>query len=359
MKKTFLIICLIWGIFINLNTKAQNTGLPKELTQIIDAPHFFRIMFYNCENFFDIEDDSLTNDNEFLPDGDKNWNKNRYFTKRDQISKVITAIGGWTPPDLVGLCEIENYNILYDLTHHSSLYMSEYSIIHHESPDNRGIDVALLYRKNSFKPLITEFIKISYPDSNASTRDILYTKGIIHQQDTLNIFINHWPSRWGGQLESEDRRLIVATVLRHKIDSIFSISPNANIIIMGDFNDEPGNKSLIEVLKAKPGIENIEPSSLYNLSYTLQHDRNQGSYKYNGYWVILDQIIISGNLLLKTGRMYTSIEDAHIFNAPFLLEDDENNVGKKPYRTYAGYSYLGGFSDHLPVFIDLKKDKAN
>jgi len=357
MKRLIHTIVFILSLLFYNKSIAQNTGLPEDLTQIIESPQYFRIMFYNCENFFDVEDDSLTNDSEFLPNGDRNWNKHRYYIKRDQISQVITAIGGWTPPDLVGLSEVENFNVLYDLTHYSSLYMSEYSIIHKESPDSRGIDVALLYRKQTFKPLNTEFLKITYPDNEATTRDILFTKGINNQQDTLFVFINHWPSRWGGQLESEERRLFVASVLRHKVDSIFQDSPNANIVIMGDFNDEPNNKSLIDILKAQPKLTDIKPSNLYNLSYTLQYERNQGSYKHDGYWGIIDQIIVSGNLLSNLGTLYTNIDNAHIFNAPFLLEDDENNVGKKPFRTYSGFRYLGGYSDHLPVFLDLQKIK--
>ncbi len=173
----------------------------------------YKIMFYNVENLFDTYDDSLINDEEFLPEGDRFWNNHKYYSKLNNIYKVIVAVGGWQPPAIIGLCEIENRTVLNDLVNNTPLVKFEYQIIHKESPDRRGIDVGLLYRKELFQPISYEAIPINFPNNPESkTRDILYVKGIAEKSDTLNIFINHWPSRWGGQLESEDRRLFVASV---------------------------------------------------------------------------------------------------------------------------------------------------
>ena len=351
-KNSLLLITLL--VCSNILRGQTNSMDPKLVSQI-EAERYFRVMFYNCENLFDIYDDSLTNDNEFLPKGEKYWSKNRYYTKLNQISKVITAVGGWKAPEIVGLCEVENKKVLNDLIYNTQLYRSEYKLIHKDSPDNRGIDVALLYQPKAFKPLCTEFIKVNFPEKHfRPTRDILYTKGLTKDRDTIHIFINHWPSRWGGQLETEDKRMFTASVVKRKVDSINSNSLNANIIIIGDLNDFTTNKSLTKVLQANNSLEQISPNKLYNLSHTLEHTLNLGSHKYQGKWGILDQIIVSGSLL-QNQTLYTSIEKAGIFNASFLIENDESNIGKRPFRTYRGYKYIGGYSDHLPVFFDLLK----
>ncbi|MCK5823304.1 MAG: endonuclease [Bacteroidales bacterium] len=317
---------------------------------------YFRIMFYNCENFFNVTHDTLKLDDQFLPDGDHYWNWGKYKHKVNNIAKVITAVGGWTPPDIVGLCEVENRYCLESLTKFSPLEKFNYQIIHKESPDRRGIDVAFLYQENTFTPISNNFIQIDFPfNKDKKTRDILYVTGYTNKHDTLHIFVNHWPSRWGGQLESEPNRMFVASVLKNSVDSIFETNKNANIIIMGDLNDEPDNKSLLETLKAHGEFNNIKNKELYNLSYYLQFKKNICSHKYQGHWGTLDQIIVSGNLLLKNKKLYTSLDDAHVFKADFLLEKDDSYYGLRPFRTYLGFKYHGGFSDHLPVYLDLQR----
>ncbi|HOY38446.1 MAG: endonuclease/exonuclease/phosphatase family protein [Bacteroidales bacterium] len=318
----------------------------------------FRFMFYNVENLFDIYNDSLKNDDEFLPDQAKYWTASKYYTKLNHIYQVIVAVGEWELPDIIGLSEIENRIVLEQLIEKTPLYKTKYKIIHYESPDPRGIDVALLYKPSSFKPLYSEPIRIVFPGSTSGgTRDILYVKGIINNNDTLHIFINHWPSRWGGQMETEDKRMHCATVVHHKTDSILKANPNSNIIISGDLNDYPTDKSLQECLKAQSSLEKIENKKLYNLSYYLQETKHLGTHKHDGHWGVLDQIIVSGALLNGTGGLITSTENIFILDKPFILEEDEKNTGLQPFRTYAGYKYLGGFSDHLPTYIDLKKNK--
>lgn len=345
--------CIIPIIFLVLNIfKPAISGQYSENLALKDR--YIRAMFYNVENLFDTEDDSLTNDEEFLPNQGKYWNYSRYQVKLHQISSVIVAIGGWNPPELIGLCEIENRKVLDDLCEKSALSNIGYNIIHKESGDRRGIEVALLYRKKYFEPIVYEAINVIFPFSPSSnTRDILYVCGKTNNQDTLHIFINHWPSRWGGQLDSERNRMEVASILRQRVDSIFNVLPQAKIIIMGDLNDYPDNKSLIDNLKAKRAFDNIVSNQLYNLSANIADKYDIGSHKHEGVWGILDQIIVSGSLLNTKKGLSAKKENAYIFNAGFLLTDDENFTGKTSLRTYNGYKYIGGYSDHLPVFIDL------
>ena len=313
-----------------------------------------RVMFYNVENLFDTKNDSIKNDDEFLPNQGKFWTPKKYYTKINQISKVIAAVGGWTPPAIIGLCEVECRYALNTLTKYSPLKNLNYKIIHKESPDFRGIDVALLYQEKKFNPILFKAIAIKFPFApEKTTRDILYVKGRTKNKDTLHVLVNHWPSRWGGQLKSEIKRVYVASVLKKTTDSIFNTDVNAKIIIMGDLNDYPYNKSITETLMAKGDFSDIKANKLYNLAAYIQENTKIGSHKHKGVWGVLDQIIISGSLLNKKAKTYTTIENAHIFDADFLLTDDEAYLGKQPFRTYLGFRYIGGYSDHLPVYLDL------
>ena len=313
----------------------------------------FKIVCYNVENFFDCVHDSLTNDMEFTPNGARGWTYSKYKKKQANIAKVITAIGGWDSPELVGMCEVESRKCLNDLTHYSGLKNLRYKYLHHESPDPRGIDVALLYQPNKFKPIHDEAIPIHFSNSPYSrTRDILFVSGIIPTGDTLHVFVCHFPSRLEGELESEEKRMFVAFVLRHKVDSIFSVTPKPNIVIMGDFNDFPTNKSLLKVLIAKPLTDSISVHNLYNLFYKL-HTEGRGSNKHLGDWGALDQMIVSGNLLNQSGSFFTKQIYAHFFDPDFLLEDDKTYLGKQPFRTFVGMKYQEGFSDHLPIYTDF------
>ena len=315
----------------------------------------FRIMFYNAENFFDVKHDTLKRDQEFMPNGAKHWTYNKLKTKINNIAKVITAVGEWEAPELVGLCEVENQYVLEQLVNYSPIKSVNYQIIHKESPDRRGIDVALLYRKEKFRPIFFDAIEIKMPKphTGTKTRDLLYVKGIVNEKDTIHVFVNHWPSRWGGQQKSEPKRMYLASVVKKHTDSIFAINPNSKIIIMGDFNDEPDNISLKTTLNAKRELDNpIIDTSLYNLTAVLYKKTGQGTHKYQGRWGVLDQFIISG-YLINNKNTSTNINDVHIFNADFLLEKDEKYTGTRPNRTYIGYKYHAGYSDHLPIYLDL------
>jgi hypothetical protein len=311
----------------------------------------FRIMFYNVENLFDTIDNPIKKDNEFLPDGLRRWSSYRYYQKLNRISQVIIAAGKPNFPVVIGMCEIENQQALEALLHFTPLKKLNYGIVHHESPDSRGIDVALLYRKELFTPLLFRAIEIRNPkDKSFTTRDILYVKGVLGG-DTVHFFVNHWPSKFGGLSASKPLRALAASLLRAETDSILDINHRSKIIIMGDFNDTPFDKSVAGVLGAKPVSESSE-SNLYTLAYVLAKE-GKGSNKYRSKWDMIDQFIVSGSLLEGEG-LYTTPELFQVFSPGFLLMKDKNYLGEKLNRTYIGFKYNGGFSDHLPVLLDLK-----
>lgn len=315
--------------------------------------HRFRIVSYNVENYFDLINDSLKADEEYLSGGIRGWNYAKYAAKQANIAKVLVAIGEWELPALVGLCEIESDKAMHDLTKKSPLKNLDYSYIHYESPDIRGVDVALMYQRDRFKPLHSEPIAVALVHGSYNTRDILYVVGEVRgTKDTLHVFLCHWPSRLGGDLESEERRIEAAKRLRHKTDSLFRAIGNPNIVIMGDFNDYPFNKSISNTLDAQSARAVLDPRKLYNLSAHLQ-EQGKGSHKHQGEWGMLDQIIVSGCLLDPTRSLSTRKEDMHVFAPDFLLKNDDAFLGKMPKRTYWGMRYQGGFSDHLPIYVDL------
>jgi len=354
MIKYFLLILLICEI---CSCKVQDkTQKHVENVDFNQERGYFRIMSYNLENYYDPFNDSLTNDDEFTPDGMRHWTWDKYKDKQFKIYKVMAALGGWELPEIVGLYEVENEFVLRDLLKSTPLKFRNYEIVHKESPDLRGIDVAMLYRADKFILISKQFIKVVLPSDTArKTRDILYVKGHTKDFDTLNIFVNHWPSRYGGRSESEINRQNAAKILRQKVDSIFYSNALSNVIIIGDFNDEPEDVSIVDVLKAGHNFENIAPGQLYNLAWYMKEKKGMGSLKFQGEWGLIDQIIVSSSLLMKTNSIYTTVEDAKVFNADFLTVPDDAYVGYKPFRMFIGMKYNGGYSDHYPIFFDLNK----
>lgn len=319
----------------------------------------FRVMSYNVENLFDCKHDSLKNDYEFLPDAVRHWNYSKYKKKQDGVARVITAVGKWSPPALIALCEVENDSVLHSLIRYSALSEAGYRYTMTHSPDERGINVALLYQRDVFKMLAFESLPVKRAHKeNRPTRDILHVSGMLLNQDTLDIFVAHFPSRSGGAKESEPYRLSAARCLKHAADSIYKQREYPQIIIMGDFNDYPNNKSVEEVLKADvpPAIEDsLHPDRLYHLlARKCIANKHFGSYKYRGEWGLLDHMIVSGTLLQADSRLYTNDSKADIFRPPFLLTEDKKYGGQQPFRTYYGMKYQGGYSDHLPVWAELR-----
>jgi predicted extracellular nuclease len=309
-----------------------------------------RIAFYNTENFFDTKNDSLTNDEEFTPEGAMHWTNKRYKAKLQNIYKTILALGSEDPPDIIGLCEIENKNVLLDLVLGTPLTIFGYHIVHSDSPDKRGIDVGLLYNPAHVRLLKSHYNPVIYPGLH--TRQILYCKFLV-SGDTLHVFVNHWPSRSAGQLKTEDYRLAAAKKLRNLTDSLFRLKPTSKIIIMGDLNDEPDDPSITKNLGAVKPDKIPANGKLYNLSRPPDNAEYKGTVKYKAEWAIFDQFIVSGNMLKKDRGWHTFTAGYHIFGQPFLLVKDDKYNGYKPNRTYYGYKYHGGFSDHLPVYLDL------
>jgi endonuclease/exonuclease/phosphatase family metal-dependent hydrolase len=312
-------------------------------------------MFYNVENLFDTEDDKHKNDNEFLPDGKRNWTLGRYQNKLNNIARVISAAGeNFDAPAIVGVCEVENDKVLTDLTKYSLLKKWKYRFVVTDSPDDRGIDVALLYQRDKFKYLAHDFLRLNFPyNPRKKTRDILHVSGITASRDTLDIFVCHFPSRRGGEDKSEPDRIYAASVVKNAADSIFRVRTNANIIIMGDFNDEPSNRSIRETLDAAPAVSNAKPQRLYNLFAHFEKERNKGSYKYGRAWNMLDQMIVSGNLLNSKQTFRVLPHTAAIFSRDYMLTEDKNRGGKRPKKTFNGNTHEGGYSDHLPIIADF------
>jgi len=313
-----------------------------------------RVVFYNVENFFDSFSDSLKNDDEFTPYGIRAWTYSRFVKKCQDLGKVLIAAGGWEAPEIIGLCEVENHFVLRKLLEHSALGRLNYRIIHYDSPDARGIDVAMMYRPEKFTLLHSEPIAVVFPGPDSrSTRDILYVKGIALDADTLHMFVNHWPSRYGGYMATKQLREFTGALLRSRVDSIILYDQQANILIMGDLNDPPDEYSVQHSLGAKLDSSNLKPGDLYNLMSKLFQDPTRGTQKYQQTWSTIDHLIVSHSLLKGTNGLGIHPGGAAIFDADFLLEDDPTHTGKRLNRTFIGMQYHGGYSDHLPVFTDI------
>ena len=324
----------------------------KAQSQLRTSGNEYTFLFYNTENFFDSENDSLTNDDEFTSDGDRRWNLTRFHDKADRLAKVILASGKWNAPAMVGLCEVENLTALEWLTNKTALSKFRYKIIQKDSPDERGIDVAVIYRQDLFRPFDYEAIPLSDPtDPTFRTRDILRVSGVIGECDTVHVFVNHWPSRYGGIMETLKYRKLAAETLGKAILKLKSASPKAKIICMGDFNDTPRDESLAKVLGAKASDMPEVGGEMINLSVKWMTLPVQ-TIKSQQTWETFDQLIISDSFMKDESCL--RITGAEIFKPDFLLEPDAKFGGVKPKRTYIGFKYQEGFSDHLAVLLRMQ-----
>ena len=309
------------------------------------------VAFYNIENLFDTIDDPKTDDAQFLPEGSYEWTAERYAAKLSNMAKVIAGIGAEFSdggPDIVGLAEVENRSVLEDLLKTPPLDKSVYQIVHYDSPDERGIDVALLYKSGSFKVINSTSTQLIIPgEPDFFTRNQLVVTGELYG-DLINVMVNHWPSRRSGP----EYRKAAARLSLHLSDSLSRIQKNAKTFIMGDLNDDPADSSVFVVLGAKGQKEQVKKQELYNPMWQIHHD-GLGSLEYRGNWNLFDQIIISEGLLSKKGKGW-KFEKAAIYNVSLLKEQTGKYAGS-PWRTYVGKKYLGGFSDHLPVYMVLEK----
>jgi hypothetical protein len=307
-----------------------------------------RLMFYNVENLFDTDHDSLKDDVEFLPDGVRQWSQSRYNRKISSLYKTIAAAGEWNMPGIVVMCEVENRKVLEYLVHGTYLSKYDYGIVHEESPDPRGIDVCMIYRRDCAELLNYRYLIPGNPGrGNFHTRSVLYASLLIGS-DTLHLIANHWPSRRGGALAGEGMRIKIAEMVKDLCDSIGQAARGgAKIIIGGDFNCDPDDVEIRALLDhGNTGFP------LINLTGDLA-ERGEGTYRYKGIWEMIDQVMVSEPLLNSDAGLYTGQGFVNVFRPGFLLAKDPVYPGSSPFSTYRGYRYQGGFSDHLPVLTDL------
>ncbi len=311
-----------------------------------------RLVFYNVENLFDPFDDSLVRDDEFLPSGPRHWTWERFLEKERRIYKVLVSAGDWRPPELIGLCEVENRFVLKRLVRDTPLLKYNYRMIHRDSPDDRGMDLALLYLETHFRPMKCTWL----PVAELPTREVLYVCGLAMERDTLHLILCHWPSRWEGYVETMDGRIRAARLVRRLADSITRTGGLNRVLIAGDLNDETRDPSLSRVLRVKSPPHHpaaLSDTCIYDTGSTGQETGEvQGSLKYGERWYEFDHILVNGAFLRDT-LLYVRSRGKRIHEPDFLLEQDPAGTGKRPFRTYRGYSYCGGYSDHLPVYIDL------
>ncbi len=314
----------------------------------------YKVAFYNVENLFHPSDDSLTADEAFTPEGSYHWSYKKYFRKISNVAKVLIAMGRGHPPAVVGLAEIECEQVLKDLCYRSPLRKFGYRYVHHDSPDRRGVDVALLYRDSLVSVLREQKLPVRFPfDTLARTRDLLYVCLRFPDGDSLHVIVNHWTSRYGGYAATVPKRNACADVARACVDSLLANDPQAHILLMGDFNDYPTDESMEQHLRARRYSPDNERDTLFNLMYGFEREPNMGSHKHEDFWGCLDQMVVSRALLFGTNGMCVMGREANIFRDDFLLVPDEKYGGVKNFRTFLGPRYVGGFSDHLPVFMTV------
>ena len=347
MKKNRVTIALLLGIFLGLSTASHAQDKKFKVATIA---------FYNIENFYDTLDTPDVNDFEFTPAGPNMWNTARYKKKLDNMSDAISKIGAEILPGgpaIIGLSEIENRSVLQDLVNMPKLKVSGYQIVHIDGPDRRGVDVALLYRPAFFRVTAVRSVRLTVADKpDFRTRDQLVVSGLFYGEP-INVIVNHWPSRSGGEKSSIPLRRAAAELTRSLVDSIYKTNSTAKIIIMGDLNDDPTDASLTEGLRTIGDIDNVKPGDLFNPGVKLLKD-GIGSLAYRDSWNLFDQIIVSEPLLnAKPGEL--KFMKSKIFNAGFLTQKDGQYAGY-PLRTFSGGAYTGGYADHFPAYIIVAKE---
>lgn len=343
MKKIlYLSVLLVSSLFTVAQKKEYKTAV---------------ISFYNLENLYDTVNNPITNDEEFLPTGVRNYNTPVYMDKINKLATVISQIGkevNADGPAILGVAEVENDTVLNDLVHHVLLEKRNYRIVHYDSKDIRGVDVGLLYNPKYFTVDASDKLFVQLPGGSKDayfTRDILWVKGKL-DGETVHVYVNHWPSRSGGEKRSDPARQAAAAVCKHHIDSIAQLEPNAKVIIMGDLNDDPINASVADVLGAKGKQKDVRPGGFFN-PWTELYKKGIGTLAYQDAWGLFDQIIISQPFLDKEQNGFFFYQQ-HIFQQEFMVENKGRYKGY-PMRTWDGNSYRGGYSDHFPTYLVFLK----
>lgn len=337
---------LIGCSFLVLRTLAQETK-----KQYVPA----LVGFYNIENLYDTIDSPDTDDSEFLPSGSKQWTGERYWRKLDRNARVIAEMGKDLHPQgmaILGLCEVENRTVVEDLVKTSALKDRNYQVVHEDSPDRRGVDVALIHNPDLFKVYDHRSYRLAMADTSFRTRNQLLVSGVL-EGDTTHVIVCHWPSRRGGEKRSEPNRKAAAELARHIIDSLLAINSNARIMLMGDLNDDPVNVSVARFARATGDKAKAVDGVFFNAMYE-PYQKGIGTLAWRDSWNLFDQIILSPALVSGVGGDY-KYYGVRIFNEGYLRQTDGNFAGY-PFRTYVGDSYQDGFSDHFPVFVILVKE---
>ncbi len=313
--------------------------------------------FYNLENLFDFERDTTIWDSEFTPWGKRAWTEEKYNEKQSNMAYVISQMGTDVTPagvSILGVCEIENKRVLEDLVSQEAIKDRNYQIIHRDSPDRRGIDVAMLYNPKHFDFINVEMVNMNflYDDGDTlRTREIMHVTGIL-DGDTTHVLVNHWPSRSGGEKRSAPRRNKAAQTVKNIVDRLKSKNPDVKVMVMGDLNDDPTSKSTKSILRAKGNAKKVKSEDMFNPMYD-PYRRGLGSNAYRDNWSLFDQIIVSPGLLDQENDGYFYYK-AQVFNKKYLIQRSGQYKGY-PYRTFSGDKYQAGYSDHFPVIVYLVK----
>lgn len=329
---------LAWGIIWSLGM----TTSPAQTNR-------FRVMEYNTENLFDCRHDTLKDDLAYLPEATRHWTPYRLHNKLLKLGRLIAAVGKEQAPDLIALCEVENDSVLIKLTQHTPLRTLDYRFIITHSPDERGIDVALLYQRARFRVLSHHSIPVPLPSGERPTRDLLHVSGRIATGDTLDVIVCHLPSRITGARRGRLRRQRAAEVLKRYCDSLMHVRRAPRLLVTGDFNDTPEGDVVQGVMQAGAPDNTPSPHRLYN----LMAGKRPGTYRYRGEWSTIDHLLVSGLLLDESAGFHTRSDAATIVTFPYLLEKEKRYGGLRPARTYNGMRYNGGYSDHLPIRADF------
>ncbi|TSA29733.1 MAG: hypothetical protein D4R68_01680 [Ignavibacteriales bacterium] len=329
LKATFVLV-----LFLPLISNCQNAQRDS-----------FYVANWNVENLFDTIHDPVKDDKEFLPDSPRQWNDEKYEQKLTNLAKVINYMNNGCGPDILAVEEVENINVLKRLIY--KLRDRDYMVAHRDSPDARGIDVGLLYDRSIFDIDSLAAIHVELPDHNP-TRDILHVV-LIHKKskEKVHVYVNHWPSRRGGEQKSNSNRVTAAEVLKSSLDTLALTSPKSNVIILGDFNDEPNNESIEQFLGAKDFDCGTATNSVWvNLAYK-KFSNKEGSYFFGGKFDMIDQIIIS-TTFLDGKRLEYECNSFDVIKPPFMISQKGNREGGA-IPTFNGNIYVGGYSDHYPV----------
>ena len=347
--KRILFFSLV-AIMLSFSTWAQSNDSQDKRYMVLG------VAFYNLENLFDTINNNGKYDLEFSPEGAKKWDSEKYHAKLNNMAQAIASLATEvTPlgPAIIGVSEIENRSVLDDLVKNEQIKEWQLQVIHQNSPDRRGIDVGLLYNPYYFEPLhVTNHTLVIDGDSTFRTRDQMCVTGLL-SGEKVSVIVNHWPSRLGGEQRSSHLREAAAALSKHIADSVWNVDPNQAVIIMGDLNDDPFNKSCSKILGAKKERKKVDEHGFFN-PFWKTLDKGIGSLAYRGVWNLFDQIIISGNTLggEQTGLNYLS---HRVHNKDFLTQQDGKYSGY-PLRTFSGVKFLNGYSDHYPTIVYFLKE---